>query len=223
MGTTRHTWAPHLDTCQLPCLACPEPSSSLPRSRSSTRYSSLPSHSLFPICGAQANPLCQRASYRLDQTSIHPAISSLISSVSLLPVSPALIRPCMRLLMDMARETATVLRPSTPMAPLHPHQQQQQQHQQQQLGQPQQHMMYNPQQYGAGPGQGHPQSQFPGAPGPSMGGNPGAMGMMQNNGMAQMAGGHVPRSFRSDDCRYRVGYLGRSWGVKCILNFMSRK
>merc|ERR1712093_673181 len=117
--TTRHTQTPHLDTCQLPCLACPEPSSSLPRSRSSTRYSSLPSHSLFPICGAQANPLCQRASYRLDQTSIHPAISSLISSVSLLPVSPALIRPCMRLLMDMARETATVLRPSTPMAPLH--------------------------------------------------------------------------------------------------------
>ena len=77
-----------------------------------------------------------------------------------------------------------------PPPPHPPHQQQQQQHQQQQLGQPQQHMMYNPQQYGAGPGQGHPQSQFPGAPGPSMGGNPGAMGMMQNNGMAQMAGGH---------------------------------
>ncbi|KAG4432795.1 hypothetical protein IFR05_011731 [Cadophora sp. M221] len=57
-------------------------------------------------------------------------------------------------------------------------------------------MMYNQQQYGVGPGQGHPQSQFPGAPGPSMGGggggNAGAMGMMQNNGMAQMAAGHVP-------------------------------
>lgn len=113
--TTRHTTLGHLPAA----LSCLSRAIFLARSRSSTRYSSLPSHSLSPICGAQANPLCQRASYRLDQTSIHPAISSLISSVSLLPVSPALIRPCMRLLMDMARETATALRPSTPMAPLH--------------------------------------------------------------------------------------------------------
>jgi hypothetical protein len=58
-------------------------------------------------------------------------------------------------------------------------------HQQQQPGQQPQHMMYNPQQYGIG---GH-QSPY-GTPVPGMGGNAGAMGMMQNNGMAHMAGGN---------------------------------
>lgn len=54
--------------------------------------------------------------------------------------------------------------------------------QQSQPGQQPQHLMYNPQQfsspYGGGPG-----------PAPGMGPNAGAMGMMQNNGMAHMPGG----------------------------------
>ncbi|KAE8447781.1 hypothetical protein EG329_010175 [Mollisiaceae sp. DMI_Dod_QoI] len=50
-------------------------------------------------------------------------------------------------------------------------------------------MMYNPQQYAVGVGH---QSPYGGAPGPGMGGNAGAMGMMQNNGgMAQMPASHV--------------------------------
>ncbi|TAQ90021.1 hypothetical protein B7494_g1657 [Chlorociboria aeruginascens] len=50
-----------------------------------------------------------------------------------------------------------------------------------------QHMMYNPQQYGPA------QHQSPyGAPGPGMGGNAAGMGMMQNSGLAHLAGGHVP-------------------------------
>ena len=61
---------------------------------------------------------------------------------------------------------------------LNPHHNQQQQQQQQ-------HMMYKPQQYGVG---GH-QSPYA-VPGPAMGGNAGAMGMMQNNGMAHMGAGH---------------------------------
>jgi hypothetical protein len=63
-----------------------------------------------------------------------------------------------------------------------PHQQQQQQ-----PGQPQQ-MMYNPQQYAAPAGP-H-QSPYGGGPGPGMGPNAGGMGMMQNSGLAHMAGGH---------------------------------
>ncbi|CZR62336.1 uncharacterized protein PAC_12233 [Phialocephala subalpina] len=71
-----------------------------------------------------------------------------------------------------------------------PHHQSQQQVQHHQPGQQPQHMMYNPQaqqQYG-----GH-QSPYGGAPGqvPGMGGNAGAMGMMQNTGMAQMPASHV--------------------------------
>ena len=71
-----------------------------------------------------------------------------------------------------------------PPQPHNPHHQQQPQPGQQ----PQQHMMYNPQQYAAG---GH-QSPYGGVsgPGPAMVGNAGAMGLMQNNGMAHMAGGH---------------------------------
>jgi hypothetical protein len=48
-------------------------------------------------------------------------------------------------------------------------------------------MMYNPQQYVGGVG---PHQSPYGGPGPGMGGNAGAMGMMQNNGMAHMPGGH---------------------------------
>jgi hypothetical protein len=64
--------------------------------------------------------------------------------------------------------------------PHNPHQQQPSQ-----LQQPQ-HMMYNPQQYAAAGGQ---QSPY-GSSATGMGGNAGAMGVMPNNGMAQMAGGH---------------------------------
>ena len=67
-----------------------------------------------------------------------------------------------------------------------------QQQQQQQPGQPQ--MMYNPQQYAANASH---QSPYGGGPGPGMGPNAGGMGMMQNNGLAHMGGGHgmfVPRS-----------------------------
>lgn len=60
-------------------------------------------------------------------------------------------------------------------------------HHTQQPGQQPQHMMYNPQQYGGGVGA-H-QSPYEG-PGQGMGANAGGMGMMQNNGMAHMAGGH---------------------------------
>jgi hypothetical protein len=48
-------------------------------------------------------------------------------------------------------------------------------------------MMYNPQQYAAG---GHQSPYGVSGPGPAMVGNAGVMGMMQNNGMAHMAGGH---------------------------------
>ncbi|PBP16645.1 hypothetical protein BUE80_DR012518, partial [Diplocarpon rosae] len=78
--------------------------------------------------------------------------------------------------------------PTPPTQPHHPHQQTQPQQQQQQQ-QHQQHMIYNSQQYAAGPGPGLPPSSYPGQPGPSLGGNAGAMGMVQNNGMAHMAGG----------------------------------
>jgi hypothetical protein len=61
--------------------------------------------------------------------------------------------------------------------PQNPHQQQQQ------LGQPRQ-MMFNPQDYAAGPHQ----SPY-GAGGPGMGGNAGGMGMMQNSGLAHVPGG----------------------------------
>jgi hypothetical protein len=72
-----------------------------------------------------------------------------------------------------------------------PHQQQQQQ-----PGQQPQHMMYNPQQYAAPAGP-HP-SPYGGGPGPGMGPNAGGMGMMQNSGLAHMAGGNgmfAPRFF----------------------------
>ncbi len=68
-----------------------------------------------------------------------------------------------------------------PQQPHNPHHQQQPSQQQ---------MMYNPQQqqYGGIAAASH-QSPY-GTPSPGMGGNAGAMGMMQNNGMAQMGGGH---------------------------------
>ena len=58
--------------------------------------------------------------------------------------------------------------------PQHPHQPQP----------AQQPMMYNPLAYGGGA----PHSPY-GAPGPGMGGNAGAMGMMQNSGLAHMPAG----------------------------------
>lgn len=67
-----------------------------------------------------------------------------------------------------------------PQAPQNVHQPGQQQPQ---------HMMYNTQQYGAG------QSPYS-TSGPGMAGNAGGMGMMQNSGLAHMAGGngklHIP-------------------------------
>jgi hypothetical protein len=62
--------------------------------------------------------------------------------------------------------------------PHNPHQQQPQPGQQPQ-------MMYNPQQYAAGPHQ----SPYGGGPGPGMGPNAGGMGMVQNSGLSHMAGG----------------------------------
>jgi hypothetical protein len=77
--------------------------------------------------------------------------------------------------------------------PHHPHLQQQHSSQTPQTpGQQPQHMMYNaqaPSQYQQQPIGGIHQSPY-GASGPSMGGNAGGMGMMQNNGMAHMAGPH---------------------------------
>ncbi|KAN0104835.1 hypothetical protein V8E51_010580 [Hyaloscypha variabilis] len=63
--------------------------------------------------------------------------------------------------------------------------------QQPQPGHQPQHLMYNPQQYGGGVSPAPHQSPYGGAgqPGPGMGANAGAMGMMQNNGMAHMPGG----------------------------------
>jgi hypothetical protein len=66
--------------------------------------------------------------------------------------------------------------------PHNPHQQQQQPGQQPQ-------MMYNPQQQYAAIASPQ-QSPYGGAPGPGMGPNAGGMGMMQNSGLAHMAGGH---------------------------------
>jgi hypothetical protein len=70
-----------------------------------------------------------------------------------------------------------------------PYDQHHQQHQQQQ------HMMYNPSQYAsttaaaAAAAAGPHQAPY-GAQGSAMGGNAGAMAMMQNIGLAHMAGGH---------------------------------
>lgn len=83
-----------------------------------------------------------------------------------------------------------------------PHQLQQQQQQ------PGPQMMYNSQQYAASPVP-H-QSPYSGGPVSGMGPNAGAMGMMQNSGLAHMAGGHgmfPPRSILDLLLLLRYSYL----------------